>query len=143
MRWRSYNRESAPPAAEWMAMALLALAGCHGNVQPAEGLDLLAATRVTRLTFAEFDFKQANGRYGALPDMIQFRPDLGAEMVGDQYAGHRLVLSLTDAGFTLRADLVQPGPQSKFSFYSDQLGIVRQSEGTAPASASSPLLHTR
>jgi hypothetical protein len=57
--------------------------------------------------------------------MIQFWPDLGAEMVGDKYAGHRLVLSFTDAGFTLRADLVQPGTQSKFSFYSDQLGIVR------------------
>jgi hypothetical protein len=143
MRWRSNNLESSPVAVAWVAIALLALAGCHGNVQPAEGLDLLVATRVTRLTLAESDFKQANGKYGALPDMIQFRPDLGAEIVGDQYAGHRLVLSLTDAGFTLRADLVQPGPQAKLSFYSDQSGFVRQSEGTDPASASSPLLHIR
>jgi hypothetical protein len=143
MRCGSYNLKSAPAAAAWLAMALLALAGCHGNAQPAKGLDLLVATRVTKLTFAEFDFKQANGRFGALQEMIQFRSDLGTDVVGDQYAGHRLVLGLTAAGFTLRADLVQPGPESKFSFYSDQLGFVRQSVGTAPASASSPLLHTR
>ena len=45
MRWRSYNRESAPPVAAWMAMALLALAGCHGNVQPAEGLEEIRQER--------------------------------------------------------------------------------------------------
>ncbi len=89
---------------------------------------------------AETSFKAENGRFGSYEEILpRLRASLSEERIDYALRNYDFRLESDDGSYRMYA-VQRKGSMARRSFFVDETGVVRESWGPEPASASSPVV---
>ena len=127
-----------------IAVALAAPVGCdayHSYFHREAAPDQLAVYEIAKLRVAEQNFYSAYHKYGNLLELRSHEVNLMPHSVTDGvYSGYRFSLLADASGYSLSAVPERRDAGIRRSFYCDQTGVIRQSQGPQNATAQSEIV---